>query len=121
MKPILKPALHTLWQSLAAGLATWFASANLGQVHGIDDAKKLALSGVAAAGAALLSGVYHAAKLYGPAAVNRVLAGRVNKAELFLIDQALDAALNAVPAPQVEQHITVNYPAPAAPDAHGAD
>lgn len=89
---VLNPALHTLWQSLAAGLATWYASVNLGAVHNVDDAKKLALSGIAAGVAALLSAALHVGKTYGPGLLASVSPVKVSNNELAMIEAVLEAA-----------------------------
>lgn len=91
MNTILKPALHTLWQALVAALVTWYASVNLGAVHNVDDAKKLALSALVAVGAALLSALLHVAKQYGPTLISTGLRGKVDKNEMAMIDAVLDS------------------------------
>lgn len=70
MKTILRPALHTLWQSFAASIAVWWAASGATGAHAVTDvssAQRFALSAVLASVAALLSALLHTVVKDGPA------------------------------------------------------
>lgn len=124
---ILKPALHTLWQTFVGLVAAWWGAAGLvgvTSVRNVDDAKRFALSGAAAVLAALASAAYHTARQYGPQLIVRLIPGRMNKAELATIYELLDAKINAdaplptlTPADPAQPAAGVPPAAATAPDA----
>lgn len=117
MSPVLKPALHTLWQAFAASLVLWF-TANAAEVHAIHtvgDAERVGLSAAAAVGAAVLSALFHLIKQYGPSlAASRV---KDNPTEAAAIYAALTAA-DAESAKLTDYALPASTdPAPPAPAA----
>lgn len=107
---ILRPALHTLWQSFLAAILMWWTAAGLidiKAVHSIDDAKRFGLSLLLAVLAAVASAVLHTVKQYGSSLLSGNLDKHVDPYELQLIDKALDDALAHVPetvTPDQVQH-----------------
>lgn len=67
---ILRPALHTLWQSFTAALLVWWGVAGTTGWHSVTDvssAGRFGLSALIAGIAALASALLHVAREYGPA------------------------------------------------------
>lgn len=97
----LRPALHTLWQALAASLLVWWHGAGLvgiHAVHNVSDAKRFALSVLVAVVAAAASAILHTAKQLGPGLAHGYIARHgVDDVELSAIDDVLDAAAAHIP------------------------
>lgn len=88
LEDVIKPALHTAWQTTLGVLVAWWAAsgpADLHAVHNISDAKRLGLSLLAAGAASLLSVV--------KSLVKQALASKkIDPAEQAAIDAILDKA-----------------------------
>jgi hypothetical protein len=104
--PVWKPALHTLWQALAAALVVWFGAnaADVQAVRNVAELERLGLSLALAVLAALLSVAKNLGKQYLPG----LLHAKDNPAEVAEIDALIDsfnpvalAAPGAAPSPLV--------------------
>jgi hypothetical protein len=99
---VLKPALHTLWQSFLAAIVVWWSASGLvgvRAVRNVDDAKRFAMSAVLAALAALMSALFHTIRQYAPALLSRLGRPRLDPAQITAVNRLLDEAFDvATPA-----------------------